>query len=742
MQGLPHDSLAKMSSPAILNVRPLGPARVARWATAEFSVAVRADYRDPFDPDEIALDLRATGPDGRTVTVPGFLYRACRRTRGKATLPIPVLSTAAVVAGRNAPTRTVDDAEILVPAGLPEWRVRFAPTQMGRYRLEFVLRTRAGVARRDSTLVCVLGKGGFVHVSSRDPRYFATDDGASYWPLGADVAWAGPAGLADYERWLPRYGAEGANWARVWLSPPWATFALEPQRMGTIDLGNAWRLDRAMEMARTAGMRLQLCIDSYNVLRDRVSWPEWERSPERRVVSKPSAFWSDPLAAKLYRRKLRYLVARWGADTTTMAWEFWNEVDGVADYAAAPVRDWHAKMADYLRSIDPYRHPITTSFGGDGEGAGDASIFTLPAIGFAQSHRYGDPDLAQGVERAQTRLGALGKPHFVAEEGADASGDRAADDPRGYQIHDPLWASLATGAAGGAMPWWWDSYVDPKGLYPLFGAVARYTRGIAFDRERFRPLRAEFAPGARVLRDAIPAADGVGFGDEPFNRPQTVRVDGSGIAAPRLARLQQGVGNHPKAHNPVTFETDLPRPTRLVVHVGDVSGYGGAALRITLDGKTVVDRAFPDPDGDRETASLKGFAGDYPVEIPAGRHQTVVENPGQDWFEAGYRLEGGLETDVPPLRVQGQVGWRMAIVWVRPEDQTWANLAAHREVRMVPASALILSGLAPGRWRVERWDTWKGKITATSVAPVGRDGRLRVALPVLKQDVALKLVRL
>ncbi len=731
--------------PTIVSVRPLAGPSVARYRVAEYAVDLRAAYKDPFDPDDVALDLRVVAPSGRRLSVPGFLYRPYRRTLGRATLPIPIASTDALAAGKAAPTRTSEGAEIMVPSGPPEWRVRFAPAEVGRYRLEFVLRTRAGTARRTASLLAKPATGGFVRVSPRDGRYFATSDGAPYWPLGENVAWAGPRGTRDYDDWLPKLGAQGANWGRVWLSPPWATFALEPKTLGQFDLGNAWRLDYVLGLAQRKGVRLALCVDSYNVLRDRVSWPEWERSPQRLVVKRPGDFWTDPTAARLYRNKLRYLVARWGASTATMGWELWNEVDGVADYAAAPVREWHRRMATYLHAIDPYGHPVGTSFGGSGEGAGDAAVFGLKAIDYAQSHRYDDPDLALGVVRAQARLGALGKPHFVGEVGADASGDRSADDPDGYQVHDPLWASLASGAAGGAMPWWWDSYVGPRGLYPIFGAAARFAKGIAFDREGFAsvtPTLAYAARGTRSRRDAVPTTDGVGWEPAPYNAPRTVRIDARGMAAPRLARVQQGVGNHKDLHNPVTFDTDLPSPTRLVVEVGDVSGYGGAALRIVRDGETIVERAFPDPDGDRDTATLKGFAGEFTVEIPAGRHRTIVENPGQDWFVAAFRVVGALESAVPPLIARAAVGRNTAIAWVRNEDLTWKNVVAKRAVGAIPPTVLTVPRLAPGRWRVERWDTWLGRIVGTSAVEVGPDRRAIVALGAMGGDVALKLVRL
>ncbi|RYG26966.1 hypothetical protein EON82_01280 [bacterium] len=733
--------------PQIPAVRPLVSTKVAQYRMAEYSVKVAGSFVDPFDPEDVALDVRVTAPSGKRLSIPGFLYQPYRRTVGRATQPIAISTTDALAAGKASPTRTVDDAEIMVPSGPTEWRVRFTPREVGAHRLEFVLKTRQGVARKAGpALIATKGKGGFVRVSPRDRRFFALEDGASYWPLGANIAWAGARGTRDYDDWLAEYAKAGANWGRLWLSPHWATFALETKKLGRIDLGNAWRLDYVLRVAQGKGIRLALCIDSYNVLRDRVSWPEWERSPHRLLLKRPADFWTDQVADRLYRNKLRYLVARWGAFTGTMAWEFWNEVDGTADYKVAPIRAWHERMADFLHRIDPYGHPITTSFGGNGEGAGDRSVFELKGIDYTQSHRYDDPDLALGVFAAEERLGSLGKPHFVGEVGADASGDRAADDPEGLQVHDPLWASLAAGAAGAAMPWWWDSYVHPKKLYGLFAAAANFTKRVDFDREGFRSVtpsvRFEAEPNPLPRRDAVPLADGVGWSAAPFHKPLTVRIDRNGMNAPRLAKLQQGVGNHGDLHNPVTFETDLPWPTRLVVEVGDVSGYGGAAIRIVRDGETLVEQAFPDPDGDRDTATLKQYAKDYIVEIPAGRHRVTVENPGQDWFVANYRVVDAVERRAPPLLVRAVVGRRTAIVWARHEDRTWRAAVAHKKIDPIAPTRLTLSGLAKGQWRVERWDTWSGKRLGCTNVTVGTDGLAHLSLPRIENDLALKLIKL
>lgn len=728
-----------------------GPPRVG--VRAEFEVALAKTYAHPFDSSEVALDAEIVAPSGARMTIPGFLYRPYRRTYGKVVVPIAYASDEAVKRGAGKEA-TKDRGEILVPTGAPVWRIRFTPLEAGEYRFALVLRDAAGTERRQmAPFRASRTTTGvpFVRIDPKSPRAFRRSDGRPFYPIGANLGWAGERGLEDYEAWLSAYGAVGANWGRVWLSPSWTTFALERPGLPGLDLGNAWRLDQALDLARSHGIYLDLCIDSYNVLRDKVSWPEWDRFVDNvangGTLRKPSEFWTDPRAQSRYRDKLRYLVARWGADPAVFSWEFWNEVDGVADYAASrsAILDWHRRMGSFLKRIDPYHHLVSTSFGGNGAGAGDAALFSLREIDYSVAHIYDAPDLASAVSMAAGRLAPVGKPFFVAELGADASGDRAKDDPNGLQWHDPLWASAASATSGGAMLWWWDSYIHPRNLYSVLRPFARFMRGVDLGAQALHrtPAHAEFLsppthPEKEDLRFEGGPAD---WSPSPANRPQTVKVDQPGATGGPVAGFLHGVGNHPDLHNPVTFEVNLPWPVRLDLVVGDVSGYGGAALRATLDGGIVVDRPFVDEDADRGVETIKKYAGVVPVEIPAGRHTVRVENPGQDWVRVDYRFENAVLRVRPPLAVWSSVGKSLAIAWVRPQDRTWQRVAAEKEtVPPVPPSLLVIEGVLDGRWKVELWDTWDGSVVGRSVIEVRR-GKAAVRLPAIATDLAVKMTR-
>jgi hypothetical protein len=711
----------------IRRVTPSAP-EVAQYEMLEVDVDLAATFDNPFDSSDVALEAVVAPPSGEEYVVPGYFDRPFSRAEE-------------------------NGEEKLTPAGPPRWRIRLAPRVEGTHRVTVRLRDRTGNAvPQEFTFQATPARtSGYIKVSPRDRRYFEFSDTKPFFPIGANTGWAGPKGVADYERWFPAYGKAGANFGRLWLSPAWTTFGLEQtgkpaegKGMGQFDLGNAWRLDQVLGLARENGLYLTLCIDSYNILRNEDAHNYWEKTPHNSDNGGPlrvwSDFWDDPKMDKLYRDKLRYLVARYGAMRNVFAWEFWNEVDLTRDFKLQPVRDWHQRMAEALKTIDPYDHPVTTSTANT---MGVRDLEQLRELDFFQTHHYGSPDLAQTVATQQSRK-AWGKPHLIGEIGADASGPRADQDPEGHQIHDPMWAALATGVAGGAMPWWWDSLIEPKNLYPLFGSMARFVEGIDFPAEAFLQTKPAFGyadPKApRPRRDVSIVGRPAVWAAHTLNRPRTVTIE-KGVVTGSVSEAQHGLVNHSAWHNPILFKVNLDQPARFDIEVSQVSGYGGATLRVELDGGRVLTREFKDPDGAQSTEPLSQYAGTYSVTIPKGYHTIKVENVGTDWFMASYRLAGALAGGArPPVNGWAIVGNHTALAWIRVEGRTWPRVAvAKRPPPPAPASIMRLNGLASGTYSVTLWDTWKGQAQKTFSVKVGLNGVARVPLPKIEDDVAVKM---
>lgn len=699
------------------------PEVAPRFRTLDLAIDAAGTYDDPFDPAQVRLEAKVTEADGRTYTVPGFLDRPYRRS-------------------------LVDGAERLEPEGPPRWRLRLCPESEGMVHVRVTFADTTGEKAQNADFRCVASdEKGFVRVGPDDRRYFAFANGVSYWPLGANVAWAGPRDTLDYDEWLDRLGRHGANYVRLWLSPSWTTLAQElPGRpeegkgVGQVDLANAWRLDRVLTTAREKGIYAMLVLDSYGVLRQSGPNAWWDETPHNSDHGGPLRiwrdFWSNETMARLYRNRLRYLVARYGADPHVFGWEFWNEVDKVSEFDAATVRDWHQRMARALDGLDAYRHLRSTSLSAT---LGMRSIDLVPELDLVQSHSVDASDPAGTVAAQQSRKSGWGKPHLFGMIAADGADPRAEEDPEGMQVHDPIWASIATGASGGAMAWWWDRLIAAKDLYQLYDGPSRFLAGVDWSTERFRQTDVALSPADP--KAPIPPGDLVLEGGTATG-PMATLVVGGALRGPMPASLLHGTGLRPDLHNPLVIRVRVERPTRFEIAVSAVSGSGGANLRVALDGASVLARDFPDPDGDSKTDVLRQYAGTFPIALAKGVHTLRIENTGADWVRVGYRLVGIVPRKGPPLNAWAVVGDETVMAWVRLAGRTWRAVAEQRRtIPPVPPSVMRLRGLRSGTWRVEVWDTWAGKPVSTIRAKVRIDGTVRVVLPRIAKDVAVKMVR-
>jgi hypothetical protein len=749
--------LPTAARPSAGDSRPLSIGRVRLkqplvrlYERAELDIELRCGNANPFDPAEIELNGLVTTPAGRRNVIPGFYTQEYTR-------------------------RLVGDQEQLVPHGKPGWRLRICASELGTYRVTPLARDRSGrqvTARSISFLGVPSGRPGFVRKSARSPRYLAFDNGAPYVPIGANVCWGNGPGTFNYDRWFARYAAAKCTYSRLWLGPTWTTFGLERQGLGKIDLANAWRLDYVLNLAGKYGLYLMLCLDSYNELRHGRDGadPFWERTPHNAAnggpLRQPGEFWTNPQMERLYRNKLRYLVARYGASPNVLAWEFWNEVDIVSPDAwdEDQVRDWHVRMARYLRGLDPCRHLITTSFSG---AAGKPSIDRLPELDYVQTHTYGAQDTTAEVLTRQREKAAYGKPHFVGEYGI---GDSQGMDRTGNSLHNVLWSGLFSGGAGTGMLWWWDNYIDPNDLYGHFSAVSAFMQGIDLAQLDPQPMATRLSYAVTLphppLADIELTSTDRSWEASAANRPTQVWINGEGEVRieTALSGLLHGLKNHPRLHNPLTFHLDISRPTQLVVQVTGVSGYGGGRLAIRRNGQVVLDKEMMVPAGKDPGGTLHQYDGDYSVPVPDGSQTLEVENTGVDWMYVGYTLRNGRAATRPALRVLALSGARppalsagaanarppaarvparpdTALAWVQNPENEWYRVAVQKRApRPVPPSLLELNGLADGSYQVTLWDTYRGAATRHLQLTTTK-GALSVPLPTVQRDLALKAVR-
>ena len=692
---------------------------------------LKAAYYNPFDAEEIRVDAEVVTPSGKTWTAPGFCHQPYRR-------------------------RNEAGVEILEADGKPRWQVRLSFAEPGEHWVQVSASDRTGTTIAAPLVITARAADvpGRVRRHPTDHRYFVTDRGESFFPLGANVCWADKnRATYDYDAWLAQYARSGCNFFRVWLSPHWPTLALNTLVSGFdhVDLHRAARLDHVVETAERLGLTVMFCIDSFNILRTKLSSPGvWEDAPFIRArggpLDKPEQYFTDPWSRHAYRNRLRYLVARWGYSPALFAWEFWNEVDLIDEYPTyvESVRDWHLEMARALRDLDPWDHLVTTSFC---KIPGEPSIDSLPEFDFVMTHSYSSKDLvADFAKHIKDKKAARDRPHFHGEIGIGHSGeDTAKSDPTGVHLHNAVFASLGQGHAGAPMTWWWDSYVHPQKLYRIFASFARWIEGFDFVGQQPKPVEYELAGNQLNVLDPTVVEPVAGSWDPaPYNKPIAVTVDKNGTLthAVPISDVLHGLGFHKKLHNPVTFALDVPKPTTFAVVVTKTSGYADANLRILLDNKPALERKFPIPEGNKDT-TLVVHAGRYEIKLPAGRHTVKVENTGTDWAGVGaYHIPWVKTVRLvsAPLRVYGLTGRTMALIWIQNKLHTWPEATKQGfKPRPVTGAALTIKRLAPGTWTVEHWATRAGKVAKAETRTVAANGILTVPLPAIPWDAALRL---
>ncbi|CAI7995235.1 Mannan endo-1,4-beta-mannosidase A, partial [Geodia barretti] len=329
---------------------------------------------------------------------------------------------------------------------------------------------------------------GFIKLGSNQVHFQFTNK-STYYPVGENVCWVGEnQGTYGYDDYFGKLAANGGNYARLWLTDSaWDDLAVEV-KVGNMSLANTWRLDYVVKLAEKLNIHLLMCTESFNYFCTSSSGSKvvtcpsliiiiilifvfkapcyWDQSyynvANGGFLTKPSNFFTDGRAKADYKNRLRYLVARYGYSTSVFAWEFFNEVDICDDYNTAVQVEWNEEMSSYLRSLDVCNHLISTSFSNSN---GDQTVQGLAALNFTMTHNYGSSDIAAATAQyASKKQMMYKKPSYVAEFGiGDEDNDKA-----GVSLHNGLWAPLFALGAGTSMSWWWDSWVDPNNLYPIF----------------------------------------------------------------------------------------------------------------------------------------------------------------------------------------------------------------------------------------------------------------------------------
>ncbi|MDX2064998.1 MAG: DUF5060 domain-containing protein [Fimbriimonadaceae bacterium] len=578
------------------------------------------------------------------------------------------------------------------------WKAHFATQTPGNYTVTLVRNGQKSPGRQQ--LISVLAsqriEPGFIRI--RDGQ-FAHDDGKPYFPVGINVGWGGGA-TPPAATVVGTLAKSGLNWARVWAchwdgkNPWWPNGGTAPKDELWQDALNQW--DEVFAASREGKIGMQMVLWHHGQYSSTVN-PNWPEHPWNQknggFLAKATDFFTDAEAKRRSKMWLRHAVARYAHEPSLMAWELFNEVEWVDSRYANKLGEidaWHGEMADYLRSIDPYGHLVTTS----------SMMEHAPLwekMDYFQPHTY-----PANVRSAIGEATFAGKPGFFGEFGPPVHQPRL--------IRDGLFAGAFAGHAGAGQYWFWD-IVEKEGLWKTLGACASFLdaaeigahpdrKRLAWTLETAERSDLSLSPGGGWQKSGITEIDA--------RRPMGLSQWSSYI--------QGEAGGNAAWAGPMTIRFRSESAGTVTLDVSEVAASGATAV-VKVNGAVAAERVWPKAEknrAERVTLSAAYPAGDVTVEI---------RNPGADWFRLTEVRLSGLGAAVYGDAISA------------------GNWLAGRVVALPGASAGVkvrMGGLpfGDGLVRAEAFDLETG--ARQSVALTVRAGFAELALPYADTGLVLR----
>ncbi len=689
---------------------------IGRYTKYELTFSLSKTYTNNFDPCEVDVMVKFHQPDGTDVNVPGFYYVAYA----------PV--------GSNPETYPT--------AGAISWKARFAPSQLGSYTCDIKVKDVDGTATATSagSFTCIeSGKKGFIRVDPNQHDFLKYSNGDTRINIGQNIGWNGDSsngGIYNWNYYLVKLHNAGANWVRLWSCPYgrdmgvalewkiglWGTTYF--QGVGKPSLQTSLRMDRYVEIAEQNDISIQFALQHHGqVSTDTDS--DWANNPYNSAntggfLSDPCKYFTDPCAIKLTKNKYRYIVARWGYSPAIYAWELFNEVQWTNGwkFQQANVVAWHNTMASYIRSIDAFKHPVTTS----SHGTGFENLWNLPDINLVENHYYGN-DTIRTFEQTALSLEDFNKPVLMAEFGLGGNPEGSPNEPEPYatqlkeglEMHNGIWAAFFVKSS--AHLWWWDNYIDPCNLYGVYTPLSIYAAGENLADSNL--TRAQRAASGGEAYFANPVLSDFWAVTTQFDFYLQVNYfPGMG----NLSRMLHGSTKSAYKSDP-NFHLNMPTAGALKIHVQSTADWTSNSLRVLRNGSQIFSGTYP--------ANSSNFI--ITVPLSAGQQSVKIENTGLDWFTI-TSYEFAPDT-VSPLGSMGLVGKQRGYFWIYDTESQYGmtnNGTFHNE-------PVIAKGLSDGLYDVDVYATRGSGGIINSGTANSVNGQLTYMLPDFSKDIAVKV---
>ncbi|MDP5170454.1 MAG: DUF5060 domain-containing protein [Bacteroidia bacterium] len=677
---------------------------VEQFGKFQANVSLSGTYTNPYDYDQVRVYCLFTGPNNEQIEVDGFFME----------------------------DYSLQDNGSLRPEG-EGFKIRFSPNQPGTWTYQLSVQDVSGIASQPPGTFTVVPPGsdlakGIIKTGSSNYLEFANGD--QYIPIGENMCWQNNNPYIDYRTWLDSLAAHGGNFFRLWhahwgLGIEWKNNWNGFSGLRNYLQANARYQDWLYDYSAEKGIYVMLCLQHHGPVSTQVN-PNWSDSPYNAAnggpCQNPWDFFTNSSAIAHTKNRFRYIVARWGYARSIMAWELFNEAEWTDNYEQykIEVMEWHAEMAAYLKSIDPYGHLVTTSFAKE---ENDPLVWANADMDFTQTHHY---VAAANLERvlvtsSRSYLENFQKPTINGEFGNGLSKTLSTADPGGIHIHNSLWASLMGGGLGTAMSWWWDIYIHPSDPYYHFGAIAKLAERIPFAKGNLSPGKAHVsnAPGDLTLTTSG------GWGTIAQN---SIDINPDGTTTPTnpgLGTYLYGSQFNTQFRSPPVFSVHFPSAGSFTVRTASAKSRS-PKIAIWVDGIKMIDKSA-------------GTNQDFTVKVDAGFHYIKVDNTGADWITISSYSFAGLGAAADSYVLVSANG-KLATGWVLHAKYNYLHVPQNGVPAPLHGAVLNIEGLEDSLYYLKWYDCLTGDVIANEAVSV-TDGKLAAAIPPLVWDLAFVLDR-
>lgn len=416
-----------------------------------------------------------------------------------------------------------------------DFRIRFAPPYIGNWICNIEIYINNELYHRCDTFsfTCKSKKSnGFINSISENSRLLKFENGEIFFGIGQNIPTADlnnavlPNGMSKFREQPPKgfelqreyisdLSANGGNLIRI-FNNEWAD-AVEWEKLNdySMNMKFAWEFDRTLDLCKEKNIFI-LWVQQYHSSlmyhnpygNDNLSW---QASPYHLElgIEKPEEFFTNEEAIKYYKRKIRYIMSRWGYSTQIAGIQPINEINEVAsdfspDHPHHPyfhdpefrksVGTWFQEIKNYIQNELDYPFLVGSSYTGDvGAHVQDDPIMRI--ADFNDYHPYGQ----NRNRNIGARFGGINitpgygifkryqKPIIIGEMGTWDT--EFLNECHENEFHNDIWGTAFLGGWSTGLHWhnWEDNY--NKNLRENFVGISKFMSRVNFTDKNYQPKR-------------------------------------------------------------------------------------------------------------------------------------------------------------------------------------------------------------------------------------------------------------